>query len=233
VSPDIKFCRLIPTPVLPRKADRSFAGLIVWDRLTASSAGGRSLPRGPPMPRPLPLPVRQAIWQRCQRGQTVMTIAHALGLAPRTVRHLVHRFQLRGAGAVAPSYGHGSVTSSDSGDEVRQEALALRQQHPTWGAGLIRVMLRRQRGAEALPSERTLQRWLHEAGLGPAPAGRRPTPNPRRAQAAHEVWQMDAKERVKLKTGSRVSWLRIVDECSGAVLWTAVFPPRELGASPP
>src|SRR5262249_3632198 len=26
------------------------------------------------------------------------------------------------------------------------------------------------------------------------------------------------------------SWLRLADECSGAVLWTAVFPPRDVGA---
>src|SRR5262245_57492530 len=184
------------------------------------------------MPRPLPLPVRQAIWRRCQRGQTVRTMAHALGLPPRTVRHLVRRFRLRGDAAVAPSYPHGSATSSDSADTVRHKALALGQQHPTWGAGLIRVILRRQQVTQELPSERTLQRWFHEAGLGPAPAGRRPPPNPQRAQAAHEVWQMDAKERVKLKTREQVSWLRIVDECSGAVLWTAVFPLRELGAGP-
>ena len=35
---------------------------------------------------------------------------------------------------------------------------------------------------------------------------------------------MDAAELVKLRTGLLVSWLRIVDECSGAVLRTAVFP---------
>jgi transposase len=183
------------------------------------------------MPRPLPLPIRQAIWQRHQRGQDVMMIAHALSLTPRTVRHLVRRFHLRGDRALAPSYRHGSATSSDFGDAMRQEVLALRQQHPTWGAGLIGVILRRQE-AQALPSERTLQRWFQEAGLGPAPAGRRPAPNPMRATLAHEVWQMDAKERVKLKTGTQVSWLRIVDECSGAVLWTAVFPPRQLGTGP-
>jgi transposase len=173
------------------------------------------------------MPIRQAIWQRHQRGQNAMTIAHALNLPPRTVRHLVRRFQRRGNDALAPSYRYGSASLSDT-DEVQQQALALRQQHPTWGAGLIRVILRRQ--AETLPSERTLQRWFHKAGLGPAPAGRRPTPNSQRAEVAHEVWQMDAKERVKLKTGTQVSWLRIVDECSGAVLWTVVFPPRELGA---
>src|SRR5262249_11098858 len=39
-------------------------------------------------------------------------------------------------------------------------------------------------------------------------------------------------ELVKLRTRQLVSWLRIVDECSGAVLWTAVFPPRPLEPGP-
>src|SRR6516164_3494517 len=182
------------------------------------------------MPRPLPLAFRQASWHRRQRGESAAAIAAALDLRPRTVRQLVRRFQRRGASALAPSYHRDPVTPSALPDAVRQDGLGLRQGHPSWGAGLIRVILGRAHAPEQLPSERTLQRWFHAAGLGPAPAGRRPGVNPERARAAHQVWQMDAKERVKLKTGEQVSWLRVVDECSGAVLWTAVFPPRELGA---
>jgi hypothetical protein len=37
---------------------------------------------------------------------------------------------------------------------------------------------------------------------------------------------VDAAEQVPLRSGRRVCWLRIVDECSGAVLETVVFPPR-------
>jgi len=181
------------------------------------------------MPRPLPLPVRRAIWQRCRQGQSVPTIARTLCLVPRTVRHLVRRFQLRGDAAIAPDYSSPCITTPPIPAELRQDALRLRQDHPSWGAGLIGVILRRSHPDAQLPSERTLQRWFHREGLGPAPAGRRPAVNPERAHAAHQVWQMDAKERVKLKTKEQVSWLRIVDECSGAVLWTAVFPPRELG----
>ncbi len=181
------------------------------------------------MPPPVPLPVRQAVWRRCRHGHTVAAIAQALGLVPRTVRHRARRFQLLGIAAITPHHGRQPVSPSQVPDAIRQEALTLRQQHPTGGAGLIRVILQRQHAAKDLPSERTLQRWFHEAGLGPAPAGRRPAMNPERAKAVHEVWQMDAKERVQRQTGTPVSWLRIVDACSGAVLWTAVFPPRELG----
>ena len=44
---------------------------------------------------------------------------------------------------------------------------------------------------------------------------------------------MDAKEHIRIKTREEVSWLRLIDECSGAVLWTAVFPPRGLAKVPP
>ncbi len=85
-----------------------------------------------------------------------------------------------------------------------QTAVGLRREHPTWGAGLIRVMLRRQLLDVAPPAERTLQRWFLQAGLAPAPAGRRPAANPRRAEQPHQVWQMDAAELVKLRTDQRV-----------------------------
>ena len=184
------------------------------------------------VPRPLPTPLRQAIWRRFQAGQDVATITEALGLEPRTVRRLVGRFRQAGPAAVAPSYDRcGSLTPKPAESLVRA-AVGLRQEHPTWGAGLIRVMLHRGRPDQALPAVRTLQRWFERAGLSPAPPGRRPAADPRRARRPHEVWQMDAAERVKLRTGQLISWLRIADECSGAVLLTAVFPAGPLDSGP-
>src|SRR5205814_3520080 len=55
-----------------------------------------------------------------------------------------------------------------------------------------------------------------------------------KATQPHEIWQVDASERIPLANRQQVCWLRVVDEASGAVLGTAVFPPslREPGASP-
>jgi hypothetical protein len=184
------------------------------------------------MPRPTPVPVRQALWRRFQDGQDVATMAHALGLAPRTVRQLIHRFRHQGHAAVAPSYDLCGADTPTYPDAVAHAALALRREHPRWGAGLIRVMLSRQFLGDPLPADRTLQRWFSRAGLAPVAAGRRPDSVSRRAARPHEVWQMDAAEKVPLATGQRVCWLRIADECSGAVLGTVVFPPRQLGRGP-
>jgi hypothetical protein len=55
------------------------------------------------------------------------------------------------------------------------------------------------------------------------PAVLAPQGDHRRATEAHEVWQMDAVECLRLQDGSGASWLRISDECSGAILATDVF----------
>src|SRR5205809_763037 len=80
---------------------------------------------------------------------------------------------------------------------------------------------------------RHLPRRSRRAGLTPAPAGRRTATDARRADCPHQVWQMDAAELVKLRTGLRVCWLRVAYECSGAVLWTAVFPRGRWTQVPP
>lgn len=180
------------------------------------------------MSRPTPMPLRHAILRRWHKGQSVSAIAEVLGVASRTVRHLVRRFRQQGDAAVAPSYHRLEIQPSKGLPKAIQIAVQLRREHPTWGAGLIRVMLRRDSPSPPPPAERTLQRWFCRNGLSPAPAGRRPPGSTQRAQEPHAVWQMDAKEQVRLATGQRVSWLRIVDECSGAVLWTTVFPPRAM-----
>ena len=50
-----------------------------------------------------------------------------------------------------------------------------------------------------------------------------------RAAVPHDTWQMDASEQLRLGSGQGISWLRLVDEYSGAFLGTTVFPPLPLG----
>jgi hypothetical protein len=180
------------------------------------------------MPHPTPMPLRRVIVQRADQGQSVSTIARSLGLVCRTVRHLLRRIKIQGKAALAASYPSRAYPHTLEFRELVDEGLELRREHPTWGAGLICVFLRRRHPKQELPSGRTLQRWFRHAALSPAPSGRRSGSQPKRAQRPHEVWQMDAADQVALRGGKLVCWLRIVDECSGAVLETAVFPPGVL-----
>ena len=181
------------------------------------------------MSHPTPVPVRQLIVQRAAQGQSAGLIARCLGLVPRTVRRLVQRLRRQGPKALATSCPSRPYQHPPQFRAFVEEALQLRREHPTWGAGLVCVMLRRDYPADPIPAERTLQRWFRRAGLLPAPSGRRAGPSSyQRAQQPHDVWQMDAADQVALQNGRQVCWLRIADECSGAVLQTTVFPPGVL-----
>lgn len=178
------------------------------------------------MPTPVPHPVRRAIFARSKKGASVGALAEEFDLSERTVRHLVQRFEQRGEAGLVPDYARCATKTAADNDAVRKKALQMREQHPSWGGGLIRVLLQEDLGA--CPCERTLQRWFRQAGLTPASAGRRPSGDDTRACRPYEVVQMDAAERIRLASGEEVSWLRLADECSGAVLKTVIFPPGAL-----
>jgi transposase len=143
------------------------------------------------MPAPIPVPVRQAILARWQKGESVASLAEALQLSPRTVRHLVRRFADRGQKGIVPDYDRCATKKVPTDDATFQQVINMRQQHPTWGGGLIRVVLQEE-GNDGCPSERTLQRWFQRSRTPPAPPGRRPASDEPRARHPHDVWQMDA-----------------------------------------
>src|SRR5258708_210248 len=120
------------------------------------------------MPSPLPFAVRHAIWQRSRAGHSAAAIAAELDLAPRTIRRIVTLLQQQGANALVPAYrsGRGPLCPA------AVAAVALKREHPTWGAPLIRVMLLRQFPASEVPTPRSLQRRFAQAGLQPAAKGR-------------------------------------------------------------
>jgi transposase len=151
--------------------------------------------------------------------------AEAFGVSARSVRRLFRAFEQHGEQALVPGYaGCGTNQPHRMNEPLAQQALHLRHQHPRWGAPLIRVILSHEHPEHSLPTPRTIQRWLEKQDAAPAPAGRRPRREDPRATKPHEVWQMDAAEQVALRDGRRVSWVRLVDEFTGAVLNTVVFP---------
>jgi Homeodomain-like domain len=94
------------------------------------------------MPTPLPLTVRDQIALLHQTDLSAAQIAQQLSLQPRTVRRLLARWQQ------APNpldhsprpHGGGRPLEPDR-LPLRQACLQLRQDHPGWGAGRIRVEL--------------------------------------------------------------------------------------------
>lgn len=179
------------------------------------------------MPSPIPLSTRQEIIRRKAQGETLSQIADTLNRSYWSVRQIFRRHRDAGEAGLHVKYSQCGCPGPTSRNVVYRAARYLRYRHRAWGAGLIRVLLQERYPSTKIPSERTLQRWFKAQGLGPPPR-RRPRQRARRAQKVHEVWQIDATERVALKNGQKVSWMTVTDEKSGAILATPVFPPRSL-----
>lgn len=183
------------------------------------------------MPRALPPAVRQVISNRVRQGQSPAEIAKVMDLHERTIRRIMKQFEEHGKNALQPRYNSCGVSQGDEYVALRDQVLNLRRQHPLWGAGRLLLELEMLSGtAKGLPSERTLQRWLCQE-FSPAPAGRPRQDTESRAEHPHQVWQVDAVEQKRLANGQQFSWLRVADECSGAVLKTVVFSRRAFSAS--
>ncbi len=179
------------------------------------------------MPQALPLPVREQIIQLHQQGLSSPQVARRLHRKVRSVRQIWRRFRVGGAAALKPGYDRCGHPGSRFPAAVVAAARALKRDHPRWGAGFIRIQLADRFPDIALPAARTLQSWFQVAGLQSARA-QRPPVRRERAQAVHEVWELDAKEKMRLADGTGTSTLTVTDEASGALLAVAPFPPVSL-----
>lgn len=181
------------------------------------------------MPAAIAMSVREEIVRRRQGRETFRQIAHELQVSYNATRRIWEQFQREGQ--VKPHYERCCPPAIRKAEHVHKQAIELRQLHPSWGAGLIRLELSEQFAAELLPSERSLQRWFRGAGVGKKGSDTHPHPHVKRGQQPHEVWAMDAKERMRLSDGSCASWLTITDEASGAIVSATLFPHRTLESS--
>ena len=180
------------------------------------------------MPLAIAKPVREELVRRRLQGESLTAIAADLSLKYRTVRGLWQRYRRQGEQALEPDYGRCGRRGPRFAPPLCEAALALRREHPRWGAGLICLQLREQFPDQEMPSERTVNRWLRQAGLQPLRGKRPQTAQCRRGQKPHEVWQMDAKECIRLGDGQVCSQLSVVDEASGAAVGAIAFPPAVL-----
>src|SRR4051812_39175315 len=107
------------------------------------------------MPRPIPVPIRLTMFRLWEQGRETSQIAALLGLPGSTVRRFVAKFRQHGAAGIPPAY---PVASTDEAmfPETIQAALRLRREHPSWGAGLIRVHLLQATTGHSVPSERAI-----------------------------------------------------------------------------
>jgi len=185
------------------------------------------------MPRPHSSAVRQSVFRLARQKLSCRAIARRLLLPESTVRVLLRRGPAPDDASLVPDYQACGRHQAARLSPLLDSVLRLHAEHPRWGAGRLHVELADLFPDQTLSCPRTLQRWLRRQHIEPARPGRPPAAETTRSQQPHEVWQMDAVEQLPLATRQQVSWLRITDEASGAILQTEVFPPGALQSSAP
>jgi len=182
------------------------------------------------MPAALPQEVRRRIVEGHQQGKTLREISLTLGLAYVTVKGIwAHWVKYE---KLSPNYEQARQRGTRKYQAVYAASLVIKKAHARWGGGMIRLELSKRLPGVALPSVRSLQRWFRQAGISRGPkAEHKRGSSVQRGQDVHEVWAVDAKEKIHLQSGERASWLVISDEASGAILTATSFPPRDMGAS--
>lgn len=177
------------------------------------------------MPKAVPQPVREQIVSGRLAGQALTEVAKTLQMPYRTVRGIWKVYRSRGPAGLAPNYERCAKFGPRFPAALHEAALAMKREHPQWGAAMILVQLALLFPDASLPKRRTVQEWFQKAGLSPG-RSRSPSVNRQRGNTAHEVWQLDAKEEIRLGDGSVSVSLSMMDEATGAVLGVALFPPR-------
>lgn len=157
----------------------------------------------PPVEAPKPTVTETSVTERRQiiawtvDGASAATIATRLGCSVRTVHRWRARYRAEGDSGLQPRsrrprQRHPQATP----DTVVERISTIREEHPGWGARLIRRQLLLE-AWEPVPSERTVAAWLKRLGYGLVrpPRGKRlgwqpPDPPPSNAR-----WQLDHKEK--------------------------------------
>lgn len=166
---------------------------------------------------------RQMLIQLKGEGKNLSEISELLNVPYSTLRNLWHRYRHLGVEKLAAEYANCGRLAPDRSNLVYRASLWLKYLHPQWGSPLIHYHLSQRYGLEAMVSIRTLQRWYKAANLV-KPREQKSVEKIGKAQGVHNIWQVDAKERLVLADGQVACYLTIVDEKSGACLEAPVFP---------
>lgn len=179
----------------------------------------------------LSIAVREQIYDLQKSGQTATMISKSMGLPFGTIKQLCRRFRQLGEAGICPSYHNCGKQLSQRLADQKSEFLSLKREHPSWGAPRLRVEKQLlsehqnvcEQDATPLASVRSINRWYRQAGLSKP---RKQTNEPRigRSKAPHNIWEVDAKERLTLADGSPACYMTVSDEHTGAWLEAVVFP---------
>jgi len=178
------------------------------------------------MRRPIGFHIRLQMVKDCESGISYNQVAQKYNVRFNTVKTLHQRYLTHGQKGIQPHYQNCGKHLPSRDNLTYRSTCWLKRLHQDWGAQFIIIKIKERYPKMELPTARTLQRWFKINHLN-KPRTKLPRQNGQWAKLTHEVWQVDAKERIVLADGSKGCWLTVVDEKTGATLATLVFPPQQ------
>lgn len=159
-------------------------------------------------------------------GANRRALCREYGIAPNTGYRWLRRFRELGLRGLdnrrsGPVPGRSPLKISP---EMTIEVLRLRRLHPTWGSAKLRAVLDREWHGAAVPSTRTIDRVLRQAGLTARRRKRRTTYiGPLEApeidvQEPNDLWTVDFKGWWRAGNGQKVEPLTVRDQHSRFML---------------
>lgn len=145
-----------------------------------------------------------------------------------SARNICLSYATREESALLPDYSNCGRPIDPGGEKAYRLVRLTRYFHPGWGVPYILTRIHVGYPDLGLQSERTYQRRLKKD----CPAVNLPPPKiPREniindVRQAHDEWQIDAKEQLKLRSGQDYSYLNVTDTQTHALLQARPFPPQ-------
>lgn len=177
---------------------------------------------------------RREFFYRHLGGESYVEIAAAAGVSRECVRYWCRR-QRDGGGVRSQYRGRAAGLLQCFDPRVRYVILKLRLQHPGWGAGPIRLGLKK-RGSLAcltLPSISQIGRYLHQyERFRRKKRGGPRAERPKQPQWTGQRWQMDFKMGIPLSDGNQVNLFTACDPYAEACIGAAVYPAGKAGQAP-
>lgn len=147
-------------------------------------------------------------------GSNVSELCRRFGVSRKTGYKWLSRYKSDGMVGLVDRSRRPLESAGRTSDELEQQVLALRREHPAWGGRKLRRRLQDLKHAE-VPAASTITEILRRHGLLDERDGAG-QPNVQRFEhaAANDLWQMDFKGHFPMTRGGRCHPLTVLDDHS-------------------
>ncbi len=172
---------------------------------------------------------KEFVFKVLGKEASIAELSRQYGISRKTAYKWLRRFKKHGIAGLLDESKKPKRSPTQTAEAMHVEIVRLRQEHPTWGAKKLRVLLLRNFGEQA-PCAKTIERVLAKNGLVRRRKWRpraiaRPTEAPKvEVMAPNDLWTVDFKGWWQTGDGVRCDPLTVRDAHSRYVLALKAVP---------